>query len=92
MDRLETEFDETTTQLYLGHGESPSGMEAVDWQRGYNKAFINAVDHLEDRSVPVSRATQEKVIAAVQKYLPGEATLFLLDYELEVTIQEMFQK
>lgn len=92
LDRLDKEFDQVNTLLYLGHGISPSGMEAVDWQRGYNKAFVNAVARLEDRSVPVSRETQEIVITEVQKYLPGEATLFLLDYEMDVTLAEMFQE
>lgn len=91
LDRLEKEFDEST-RFYLGHGESPSGMEAVRWQRGYNNAFINAVTGLEDKSIPVSRETQEKVIAKMQEYLPGEATLFLLDYELDVTIAELWER
>lgn len=91
LDRLQKDFDRST-RFYLGHGESPSGMEAVEWQRGYNNAFLEAVTRLEDKSVPVSRETQQKVIAAMQKYLPGEATLFLLDYELDVTIAEFFQK
>ena len=30
-------------------------------------------------------------IASVQQYLPGEATLFLLDYELDVTIAEIWK-
>ena len=63
-------------------------MEYIEWQRGYNNAFLDAISRLEDRSVPVSRETQEKVIADMQQYLPGEATLFLLDYELDVTIAE----
>jgi hypothetical protein len=28
----------------------------------------------------------------MQKYLPGEATLFLLTYELDVTIEELWKK
>lgn len=91
LDRLEEDFDEST-QFYLGHGKSPSGMEALEWQRGYNNAFLDAVAGLKDKSIPVSRETQEKVIAAMQKYLPGEATLFLLDYELDVTIAELWKK
>ncbi len=87
LDRLEKDFDDST-QLYFGHGESPSGMEYIEWQRGYNRAFLDAVSRLEDRSVPVSREIQEKVLADMQQYLPGEATLFLLDYELDVTIAE----
>jgi len=91
LDRLEREFD-PSTQIYVGHGPSPTSRETIAWQRGYIKAFLDAVNRLEDRSLPVSRATQEKVIAAVQKYLPGETTLFLLDYELEVTIPEVWKR
>jgi glyoxylase-like metal-dependent hydrolase (beta-lactamase superfamily II) len=91
LDWLEKEFDEST-QFYYGHGETPGGMEIVRWQRGYNNAFLDAVASLEDKSVPVSRESQEKVIAAMQEYLPGEATLFLLDYELDVTIEELWKK
>lgn len=90
LDRLEKDFGDST-QLYLGHGESPSGMEYIEWQRGYNNAFLDAVGKLEDRSVPINRENQVQVIAAVQQYLPGEATLFLLDYELDVTIAEIWK-
>jgi hypothetical protein len=38
------------------------------------------------------RGTQEDVIADMQAYLPGEATLFPLDYELEVTIPELWKE
>lgn len=87
LERLKTEFDEKTTRFYIGHGETPVGMEAVDWQIGYNKAFINAVAQLPDKSLPVKRETQEKVIATMKTYLPNEATLFLLDYELGESIE-----
>ncbi len=89
LDRLEKDFDEST-QLYFGHGESPSGMDCIQWQRGYNNAFLDAVDKLEDRSIPVNRENQEKVIAAMQEYLPNETTLFLLDYELDIAIAELW--
>jgi glyoxylase-like metal-dependent hydrolase (beta-lactamase superfamily II) len=91
LDRLEKDFDESTL-LYIGHGKTPSTMEMIEWQRRYVKAFIESVDELPDRSEPVSRATQEKVIAAMQKYLPGEATLFLLDYELEISIPALWKR
>ena len=91
LDWLEREFDEPT-QIYVGHGPSPTSRETIAWQRGYIKAFLEAVNCLEDRSIPVSRTTQEKVIAAVEKYLPGETTLFLLDYELDVTIPEIWKR
>ncbi len=91
LDRLEKEFDQST-QIYIGHGTTPSTLEAIEWQRGYISAFLDTVASLEDRSVPVSREIQEKVITAVQNYLPGEATLFLLDYEMDVTLAALFQQ
>lgn len=86
--RLEAEFDDAT-RLYLGHGTSPSGMEAVDWQRGYIKAFLHAAARLTDDPDPAGRPAQERLIAAMKRYLPSDATLFLLDYELDVTIPRL---
>ena len=47
---------------------------------------------IEDESIPVKREVQEQIIAAMQKYLPGEATLFLLDYEMEIFMAEIFKR
>jgi glyoxylase-like metal-dependent hydrolase (beta-lactamase superfamily II) len=90
LDRLESTYDAATARLYIGHGASPTGMESLDWQRGYNRAFMKAVADLTDRTLPVSRQTQEKVLAAMKTYLPDDATLFLLDYELGETIAGRF--
>ena len=76
--------------LYLGHGESPTSTETIKWQLDYNQAFLKAVAQIEDKSVPVSRATQEKVIAAMKQYLPSDATIFLLDYELGDSIADLY--
>ncbi|NQU42594.1 MBL fold metallo-hydrolase [bacterium] len=89
LDRLDREFDDTT-RFYIGHGEAPVGKEAIPLQRGYNDAFLNAVDALPDKSVPVSQESQDQVLAAVKKYLPGEATLFLLTFELDKAIAAHF--
>ena len=85
LDDLSEQFDDRT-RLYLGHGTSPSGTEVLDWQRGYIRAFLHAVAKLEGHPDPTGRPAQEQVITAMKEYLPGEATLFLLDYELEKTI------
>jgi glyoxylase-like metal-dependent hydrolase (beta-lactamase superfamily II) len=82
---LSGRFDDRT-RLYLGHGTSPSGTEVLDWQRGYIRAFLHAIAQLEGHPDPIGRPAQEKVIAAMKKYLPSDATLFLLDYELEKII------
>jgi glyoxylase-like metal-dependent hydrolase (beta-lactamase superfamily II) len=91
LDRMEKEFP-ADTAIYVGHGDTPVGKERIDWQRGYVKTFLKAVDAVEDRSLPVSRETQEKVIAAMMEYLDSEATYFLLDYELDVTLPIYWNK
>ena len=91
LDRLDDDFDDSAV-FYYGHGETPGGVEMIKWQRGYNDAFLEAVTRLKDKSTPVSEKSQQKVIDAMQKYLPGEATLFLLTYELDVTIEELWKK
>lgn len=85
LDRLEREFGDKDL-FYISHGDAPVGKKAIAWQRGYNNAFLNAVDALPDKREPVSKESQDKVLAAVQKYLPGEATLFLLTFELDKAI------
>ena len=85
LDRLEKEFDESTL-FYYGHGKSPSGLESVAWQRKYNQAFIDAVTDLKDRSLPVSKENQEKVIAAMNEFLPNGSVGFLLEQDLPGTI------
>lgn len=89
LDRLEREFDDNTL-LYVGHGATPSTTEAIRWQRGYIQTYIAAMHALEDKSVPVTREQQEKIIAAMKRYLPSDATLFLLDYEMDVFMARFF--
>jgi len=92
LDRLESEFD-ASTRLFLGHASTPPDVTAIAWQRGYVTAFRNAVAGLtESEAMEISRETQEKVIAAMQVYLPGETTLFLLDYELDVSIPALWKE
>lgn len=89
LDRMEREFD-SKTRFYISHGEPPVGKEAITWQRGYNNAFLNAVDSLPDKTVPVSKANQDRVVAAVKKYLPGQAMEFLFAFELDKSIAAHF--
>jgi glyoxylase-like metal-dependent hydrolase (beta-lactamase superfamily II) len=92
MDRLETDLDMSKTQLYFGHGTTPGGLEVIQWQRGYIQKFIDTVRKITDRSLPVPRSVQEAVIAEMQTYLPGETTLFLLDYEMDVTLEHYYKQ
>lgn len=91
LDRLEKEFDDNTS-IYLGHGATPSTKEAIQWQRGYIQLYHTFMDELTDRSIPVSRATQEKLVARMKEYLHGDATLFLLDYEMDVFMEAFIKR
>jgi glyoxylase-like metal-dependent hydrolase (beta-lactamase superfamily II) len=91
LDRLEKEFDNNTF-LYIGHGATPSTKEAIQWQRGYIQTYVTAMHAMEDKSIPVKREVQEMLIAVMQKYLPSEAAMFLLDYEMEIFMEEYFRR
>jgi len=92
LDRLESEF-EPSTQIHVGHASALPDVTAIAWQRGYINAFRDAVGGLsESEAMEISRETQEKVIAAMQLYLPGDATVFLLDYELDVSIPALWRE
>lgn len=86
---MQKELDPSTL-LYFGHGETPMGMELVEAQLGYNHAFINAVDGLANKSIPVTRAVQDDVIAAMKRHRPTDVALFMLDFELGETIADLF--
>lgn len=92
LNRLEKEFDLDKTRFWFGHGEVPSSKEVLEWQKGYHQAFLEAVRKIEDRTIPVPRSIQEQVIADMQKFLPTETTLFLLDYEMDITLADMYKK
>jgi glyoxylase-like metal-dependent hydrolase (beta-lactamase superfamily II) len=85
LDRLQKDLPDTA-QLYFGHGNTPSGTEVIGWTHGYVTAFLHAVRRLKDHPDPASRPAQEQLIEDMKDYLPSEATLFLLDYELGETI------
>jgi glyoxylase-like metal-dependent hydrolase (beta-lactamase superfamily II) len=86
LDRLDREFD-ANVRFYPGHGEAPVGKEAIAWQRGYNHAFLQAVAALPNPQGPVTEQDQAQVLAAMQRYLPGDTLLFLLGYELNESIR-----
>lgn len=92
LDRLEREFD-ASTKLYVGHASTPPDMNTIAWQRGYIETFRKTVAGLgEGEAMEMARETQEKVISAMQAYLPGDTTLFLLDYELDVSIPQLWRE
>jgi glyoxylase-like metal-dependent hydrolase (beta-lactamase superfamily II) len=89
LDRLERELGDEA-RVYVGHGGMPAPADAIAWTRGYLRAFIEAANRLEGRPRPIDRPTQEMLIAEMKKYLPSEDLLFLLDYELDVSIPEIW--
>lgn len=91
LDYLKNNFDDSTV-FYYGHGQTPGGKEIINWQKKYNETFFDSVMGIKDKSLPVNEANQNKVISDMQKYLPNEATIFLLAYELGVTIEELWKK
>lgn len=91
LDRFESEFGDNT-KFYVGHGETPVGAEVIEWQRGYINTFLAAVDELEDRSVPVSEETQEHLTKVMKDYLPKDDLLFLMQYELPETLENLFEE
>lgn len=88
LDRFEREFSDAD-QLYIGHGNAPAGKETIHWQRGYNEAFLRAVRRLRQHPEPLGRAAQEQVINEMKDFMPTDATLFLLDYELNETFEHL---
>lgn len=85
--RLKTECDSRATKFYTGHGDDVLGMEALDWQLGYNNCFINSVAALEDRTIPVSQESQDTVLKAMKRYFPGDTNQSLLEMDLAHAIE-----
>ncbi len=70
----------------------PRSRQLAGWHRGarlaarLHCAFLHSVARLEGVPIRPVEACRENVIAVMKDYLPADATLFLLDYELEKTI------
>lgn len=65
--------------LHPGHGE-PCGAEALDWQEGYIKTFLEAV-RTADWSDP--EAARAAVIARMLEFLPSGALQFLMELSID---------
>lgn len=90
--RFQKQFDPRSVRLYIGHGEGPVGMEAVDWQMGYNNTLINTVAVLQDRSIPVQKETTQQVWDAMKRYLPTDNNEFLLEMGLSQCIESLINE
>lgn len=90
LDRFEKTLP-ADVHFYYGHGE-PGDMAQLRWQRGYNQAFIEAIRAVPVKTMPVSEAVQQSVVASVQKYLPGDSIVFLLTYDIGHVIGYYWKK
>lgn len=69
------------TTLYIGHGEPGPAGPLLDWQERYIRTFIDAVTNLpsaSESSTTDDAAATERVTQAMQRYLPGDDLLFLM--------------
>lgn len=69
------------TTLYIGHGEPGPAGPLLDWQERYIGTFIDAVTNISSdaASSPANdAAATERVTEAMQRYLPGDDLLFLM--------------
>ncbi len=87
-DRLEKEFPDNV-RMYFGHGASPSGKDAIDWMRGYIRAWLREVEKVKDHKDPLSDDAKKQIITGMKDYLPTDTTLFLLDYEMNVSVARL---
>jgi glyoxylase-like metal-dependent hydrolase (beta-lactamase superfamily II) len=65
--------------LHPGHGE-PCGAEALDWQEGYIKTFLEAVTAADWSDTDAARA---HVTARMLDYLPSSALQFLMELSID---------
>ena len=69
------------TMLYLGHGEPGPAGSLLDWQERYIGTFIDAVTNIPsdaEAGTANDAAVTERVTQAMQRYLPGDDLLFLM--------------
>jgi len=69
------------TTLYVGHGQPGAAGPLLDWQERYVSTFIDAVRGIPsagESGMANDAAATERVTQAMQRYLPGEDLLFLM--------------
>ena len=85
LQRLQREFDHRA-RLYPGHGDV-CGVEIAIWNEGYIKTFIAMLQGLLNGRDFLTAPEKDRLVAAMQTYLPNAKLLFLLTYELDETIK-----
>lgn len=88
-DRLLKEFDESA-RFYMGHGMPGLTIDAIEWQKGYLNTFLNFLK--DSKGSKVDDTLINNALAEMKRYLPTNATEFLLTYELGITLEKMLEK
>ncbi len=88
-DRFIKEFDQNT-RFYVGHGMPGITVDSIAWQKGYLNAFLKSLQSI--KGTTVTKEVEDKVLNDMKRYLPINATEFLLTYELDITIKKMLEK
>jgi glyoxylase-like metal-dependent hydrolase (beta-lactamase superfamily II) len=86
LDRLDEDLAADVT-LYVGHGP-PAGKDLLARQRRYIETFVDAVESHADA---VDHGDHGGVIEAMQRLLPSDSLLFLMDLSIEPTLAALRQ-
>jgi glyoxylase-like metal-dependent hydrolase (beta-lactamase superfamily II) len=86
LDRLHAELPDDVT-LYVGHGP-PGGKSLLAGQRRYIETFVDAVESHADA---IDHGDHSGVIDAMQRLLPTDSLLFLMDLSIEPTLASLRQ-
>jgi glyoxylase-like metal-dependent hydrolase (beta-lactamase superfamily II) len=86
LDRLEADLPDDVT-LFVGHG-SPGGKDLLAAQRRYIETFVNAVEAHADA---IDHGDHRGVTEAMQRLLPTDSLLFLMDLSIEPTLAALRQ-
>lgn len=86
LDRLDADLAADVT-LYVGHGP-PAGKDLLAGQRRYIETFVDAV---ESHAGAVDHGDHRGVIEAMQRLLPSDSLLFLMDLSIEPTLAALRQ-
>ena len=84
IERARREFPAGTT-MHPGHG-LPSGTEVLDWQEGYIKAFLAAVEHADWTDHDAAKAS---VVARMLSYLPTGRLQFLMELSIDPMVEQL---
>jgi len=86
LDRLEADLPDDAT-LFVGHGD-PGGKDLLAAQRRYIETFVDAVEAHADA---IDAGDHGGVVGAMQRLLPTDSLLFLMDLSIEPTLAALRQ-